>query len=92
MSDRATLYPPKASGLYCMAEWVEEYTVLTKKIIRYIIWTVMGIHVVLLFVEDFPMMYIFIGLAAHMLYYSLLSTFPFTELKDPKFIGSCSMY
>jgi len=75
-----------------MAEWVEEYTVLTKKIIRYIIWTVMGIHVVLLFVEDFPMMYIFIGLAAHMLYYSLLSTFPFTELKDPKFIGSCSTY
>ncbi len=67
---------------------MEEYTVLTKKIIRYVIVTAIVVHVLLLLMENLPVVYVLVGLAAHTCYLSLLSTFPFIEFTDPRFIAS----
>jgi len=77
-----------ASGLFYIAEIVEEYTVLTKKIIRYSIWAILVIHVLLLVFEDFPVTNILAGIVAHGIYYSLLANFPYVEFTDPRVILS----
>jgi len=75
------------SGLYYLAEIVEEYTVLTKKIIKYTTFIVIGIHVLILIWEDtFPWTYILTGILAHIAYLLLLKDFPFIELTNPFFI------
>jgi len=77
-----------AAGLYYIAELVEEYTMFTKKVIRYTIFIIAGIHVLLLFFENFPIWYVLLGLVAHGIYYSLLNEFPFIELTNWKFVLS----
>lgn len=77
-----------AAGLYYMAELVEEYTVMTAKIIKYLIWCVSGIYLGLLFFEDLPLSLIILGLISNAVYLLILKTFPFIELSNPSFILS----
>jgi hypothetical protein len=82
-----------ASGLFYLAEWVEEYTVLTKKVIRGTIIAIAVLHVLLMILENLPPLYLLLGLVAHATYFSLLPSFPFIEFSDPRFIasiGTCS--
>jgi len=81
------LFPP-ASGLFYLAEWVEEYTVLTKKIIRWTIIVVIIFHLLLMLFEDFPILYLLFGIIAHLAYSSLLPSFPFIEFFGIQFISS----
>lgn len=77
-----------AAGLYYLAELVEEYTVMSGKVIKYIIWVVTGIYVGLLLFEDLPLSLVLTGLATNIVYIGLLTTFPFIELSSPVFILS----
>ncbi|KAL6065445.1 DUF396-domain-containing protein [Balamuthia mandrillaris] len=80
-----------ASGLYYLAEWVEEYTMFTKRLIRYTVFTVLGLHLALPFFEEFPYLHTGIGIVAHLFYLSLLRSFPLFELTDVRFVGSCAL-
>eukprot|EP01118_Nematostelium_gracile_P012635 TRINITY_DN4645_c0_g1_i1.p1 TRINITY_DN4645_c0_g1~~TRINITY_DN4645_c0_g1_i1.p1 ORF type:complete len:212 (-),score=33.82 TRINITY_DN4645_c0_g1_i1:10-645(-) len=77
-----------ACGLYYVAEIAEEHTAIARRIIRYMIMTIIGLHCLLLFFEDLPLTHVAFGLISHCTYYLLLKDFPFIEFSDPKFIGS----
>mmetsp|Transcript_38251 Transcript_38251/g.51789 ORF Transcript_38251/g.51789 Transcript_38251/m.51789 type:complete len:195 (-) Transcript_38251:535-1119(-) len=73
-----------ACGLYYLALLAEEYTVLTKKIIK---WTIIGVEVLhLLCLFEFPFAYVAVGSASHAMYALLLQDFPFIELGSLKLI------
>jgi hypothetical protein len=80
-----------ATGLYYLAELVEEYTRLTRKVISYAIKAVIGLHVLLYLVDSLPLISIAIGIAAHVVYYRLLKTFPYISLASPDFLGSLGL-
>jgi hypothetical protein len=52
---------------------------------------VVCLHVLLLILEDLPWWGVLFGLASHLLYFQMLANYPFLELTDPVFIGSCGM-
>lgn len=97
----------KASGLIYLAEVVEEYAFITKKIIKYTIWVlrcligigahnynwqvIIVIHVLIWILEDIPAAEILLGIFAHAVYYSLLKDFPLVSLLSVKFIASVGM-
>ncbi|KAI9034237.1 TEX261 protein [Hyaloraphidium curvatum] len=78
-----------AAGLYYLAEFVEEYSTLSKKIIRYTLWTLVVLHIPLLVVDRFPWWRVGFGILCHLFYSLLLKTFPMISLTSPEFIGSC---
>jgi hypothetical protein len=80
-----------ASGLYYLAELVEEYERLTRKIIKYAIWSVLAVHLLVWLLEGYPFIYICIGMLSHLVYYQLLRKFPQIELTSIIFIISCVM-
>lgn len=77
-----------ATGLYYLAELVEEYTSLTRRIIGYIIKGIIALHVLLLIVDRLPFFCIACGLGTHLLYHRLLKTFPYINLTSYDFLGS----
>ncbi|KAI8578370.1 hypothetical protein K450DRAFT_247565 [Umbelopsis ramanniana AG] len=81
-----------ACGLYYLAELVEEYTVFTKKIIKYATGTVVFIHVCLWIFDRKPFFQILFSLACHGVYSMNLQTFPFISLTSPPFLASCGTY
>ncbi|XP_071793184.1 protein TEX261-like [Asterias amurensis] len=78
-----------AAGLYYLAELVEEYTVITMRVIRWLVAITAGIYVGLIIFEDFPYYLTLTGLVSIGFYSLLLKTFPFIELSSPVFILSC---
>eukprot|EP01095_Lingulamoeba_sp_RSL-Kostka_P009307 TRINITY_DN3208_c1_g1_i2.p1 TRINITY_DN3208_c1_g1~~TRINITY_DN3208_c1_g1_i2.p1 ORF type:complete len:200 (+),score=19.57 TRINITY_DN3208_c1_g1_i2:140-739(+) len=81
-----------ATGLYYLAEFVEEYASFTKKLIWYTILTVFVLYIFIIILEDFPIQYTIIGLFAHVCYLRLLTaSYPILEFTDPSFILSCAM-
>ncbi|XJO71440.1 hypothetical protein BDV3_000954 [Batrachochytrium dendrobatidis] len=77
-----------ASGLYFLAEFVEENTVLSKKIIGYAIWISVGSHMMLL-MDGFPWTGVVFSLVCHAWYSTMLPSFPAIEATSVKFIISC---
>lgn len=80
-----------ATGLYYLAELVEEYTRLTKKVISWSIKVVIALHVILLVFDRLPVISIGVGIGAHVVYYRLLKTFPYISLTAPDFLGSVGL-
>uniref|UniRef100_A0A7S0WN95 Protein TEX261 n=1 Tax=Pyramimonas obovata TaxID=1411642 RepID=A0A7S0WN95_9CHLO len=80
-----------ATGLYYLAELVEEYTTFTKKVITYAVYGIVGVHVLLLVVDRLPFLCIASGVAAHGAYFTLLKKFPFISLTSPEFLASCAL-
>ncbi|XP_056669877.1 protein TEX261 isoform X1 [Monodelphis domestica] len=78
-----------AAGLYYLAELIEEYTVATSRIIKYMIWFSTAVLVGLYVFERFPSFLIGMGLFTNLVYFGLLQTFPFIMLTSPNFILSC---
>jgi len=76
-----------AAGLYYIAEWVEEYTVLTAKIIKYLIYTSCGVYIGLLMFERIPFYVIAPGLLANGVYAMLLNEFPYISLTSIWFLS-----
>uniref|UniRef100_A0A1I8JMM4 Protein TEX261 n=1 Tax=Macrostomum lignano TaxID=282301 RepID=A0A1I8JMM4_9PLAT len=67
---------------------VEEYTVFTCKLIRWLIIGTLALHAALLLLEDAWWSLIAVGVLAHLLYASLLKTYPGFQFSSPSFILS----
>jgi Transmembrane adaptor Erv26 len=78
-----------ASGLYYLSELVEEHTVLSARLLRNLIYIIVGIQTLLWLVDGFPFSLTALGIASHAVYASNLRHFPIVKLGDPLFILSC---
>ncbi|XP_054168718.1 protein TEX261-like [Oppia nitens] len=77
-----------ASGLYYLAELVEEYSVVSAKVIKYMILTTLSIYLCLFLFEEFPNSLIITGLLSHCMYLILLRSFPYFNFTSVPFISS----
>lgn len=80
-----------ASGLYYLSELVEEHTVIAKRLLAKLIYSVIGLQVVLCLVDGFPFGLTLMGVTSHIVYLGNMRRFPFVKLSDPLFIASCGM-
>mgnify|MGYP005987340279 CR=1 FL=1 len=81
-----------ASGLYYLSELVEEHTVIAKRLLTQLIYTIIGVQTVLWLVDGFPFGATLLGIVSHVVYLGNMRRFPFVKLSDPLFLLSCSMY
>ncbi|KAF1945462.1 DUF396-domain-containing protein [Clathrospora elynae] len=80
-----------ASGLYYLSELVEEHTVFAKKLLYQLIFGVVGIQVLLLVVDRFPIGLSALSIVSHVIYAQNLRRFPIVKLTDPLFLVSCAL-
>ncbi|KAF8939938.1 transmembrane adaptor Erv26-domain-containing protein [Dissophora ornata] len=78
-----------ACGLYYLAELVEEYTVLTKKIIKGLTLVVVVLHLSLWLLDGLPFSKIMFSLGCHGVYSLNLANFPYISLLSAPFLLSC---
>lgn len=78
-----------ASGLYYLSELVEEHTVLSKKLLSRLIYTVIAIQFLLAAIDRFPLALSAFSIASHVIYSLNLRRFPVVKLTDPIFLASC---
>ncbi|KAG0369792.1 transmembrane adaptor Erv26-domain-containing protein [Gamsiella multidivaricata] len=78
-----------ACGLYYLAELVEEYTVMTKKIIKGLTLTVVALHLLLWLLDGLPFTKIVFSLGCHAVYSLNLANFPYINLLSAPFLLSC---
>ncbi|KAL5238762.1 hypothetical protein ACI65C_006172 [Semiaphis heraclei] len=76
------------AGVYYLAEFVEEHTSLTKKVIKWTIHVVIICHIGLYIFDNIPLTLIALGLLSHIVYYFLLTDFPHFNLTSVSFISS----
>ncbi|KAL5121980.1 erv26 superfamily protein [Pleosporales sp. CAS-2024a] len=80
-----------ASGLYYLSELVEEHTVLAKKLLTRLIYSVIGLQVLLTVVDGFPVGLSVLSVVSHGIYAQNLRRFPIVKLTDPLFLLSCAL-
>ncbi|KAK0516609.1 hypothetical protein JMJ35_001212 [Cladonia borealis] len=78
-----------ASGLYYLSELVEEHTVLARKLLTRLIYTIIAIQALLALIDRFPFLLSAVSIASHAVYMGNLRHFPIVKLTDPVFILSC---
>uniref|UniRef100_A0A915K098 Protein TEX261 n=1 Tax=Romanomermis culicivorax TaxID=13658 RepID=A0A915K098_ROMCU len=78
-----------ASGLYYIAELIEEYTSLAAKILRSIIWVTILLYLGFYFFENLPIKLLICGTASQIFYLRLLKGFPVFHVYSLSFILSC---
>ncbi|KAK3072675.1 erv26 super protein [Teratosphaeriaceae sp. CCFEE 6253] len=78
-----------ASGLYYLSELVEEHTVLAKRILTRLIYTVIALQLLLTLVDKFPPTLSALSIGSHVVYRQNLRRFPIVKLTDPVFLLSC---
>ncbi|CAI6355491.1 unnamed protein product [Macrosiphum euphorbiae] len=76
------------AGVYYLAEFVEEHTSLTRKVIKWTIHVVIICHIGLYVFDNLPLTLIALGLLSHIVYYFLLTDFPHFNLTSLSFISS----
>ncbi|GIY07207.1 protein TEX261 [Caerostris extrusa] len=77
-----------AAGLYYVAELIEEYTVLTCRVIRILILVTMAIYGGVFLFEDLTASMIICGIISQVMHLLVLRTFPFFDLTSFPFIGA----
>ncbi|KDR08618.1 protein TEX261 [Zootermopsis nevadensis] len=80
-----------AAGLYYLAELVEEYTVMTKRIIWWMTVITLSFYIGFLLFEDFPTSIIICGIISQVAHLFILKTFPFVVIASPAFIVAVIM-
>jgi len=80
-----------ASGLYYLSELVEEHSVIAKKLLTRLIYTVIGIQTLLCIFDGFPFFLSVLSIVSHVVYLGNMRRFPIVKLSDPLFISSCGM-
>ncbi|KHN98926.1 DUF396 domain protein [Metarhizium album ARSEF 1941] len=78
-----------ASGLYYLSELVEEHTVMAKRLLTRLIYTIIGVQLALWLVDGFPFGATVLGVFVHVVYLGNMRRFPFVKLSDPLFLLSC---
>lgn len=79
------------TGLYYLAEMVEEYTRFAKKFLQNAIKATVCIHVLLFFVDGMPFTACLVGGLSQIAYSRLLKRYPFIEVQTMEFAGSVVM-
>lgn len=77
-----------AAGLYYLAELVEEYTVMAKKVITWMIVGSVLLYAVFIFTERFTWTLILCGVGAQGLHAAILKNFPYVKFLSPSFLGA----
>lgn len=80
-----------ATGLFYLAELVEEYASTACRVIRYMIYGTLLVYIGLLLFEDMSYSLIICGIIQQVLHFMLLSSFPFFSFSSPTFVGTCVM-
>ncbi|KAI6084553.1 transmembrane adaptor Erv26 [Hypoxylon rubiginosum] len=80
-----------ASGLYYLSELVEEHTVIAKRLLTKLIYSIIGLQVILCLVDGFPWGLSLMGIVSHVVYLGNMRRFPFVKLSDPLFVASCML-
>ncbi|KOS21066.1 Protein SVP26 [Escovopsis weberi] len=78
-----------ASGLYYLSELVEEHTVVAKRLLTRLIYTIIGAQTLLWLFDGFPFWASLLGIFSHVVYLGNMRRFPFVKLSDPLFLLSC---
>lgn len=78
-----------ASGLYYLSELVEEHSAFAKRVLQRMIYTVLGLHILILIFDKQPFFLTLFSCFAHVIYSQNLRSFPFIQLSSPVFISSC---
>ena len=78
-----------ASGLYYLSELVEEHTVLARKLLTRLIYTIITVQILLALIDRFPILLSILSVGSHAVYLGNLRHFPIVKLSDPVFILSC---
>jgi hypothetical protein len=76
------------TGLYYLAEMVEEYTRLTKKVLDWAIKVTLVMHALLLVIDRMPFMTLLISGASQVAYGRMLKRFPFIDFASVDFVGA----
>jgi len=78
-----------AAGMYYVAELIEEYTTVAKRIIRLILITVTSLNILLIIFEtQFTWTLCGIGLISNIIYFFILADFPVIGFLSPTFLFS----
>ncbi|KAJ2384835.1 erv26 super protein [Coemansia sp. RSA 2559] len=77
-------------GLYVLSEWVEEHPRTTRRLLRYTIWGV-DVVLVLMAIDGLSVWRILISVGANHIYATNLEGFPLVNLGGAKFLGSCAL-
>ena len=81
-----------ACGLYYLAELVEEYTVLTKRLMYLSTYAVLCAHPLFYLLEEqLPLSGIVSGMAAHGCYLWMLESFPVIRPASPAFLSAAAL-
>ncbi|KAK4167138.1 transmembrane adaptor Erv26 [Cladorrhinum sp. PSN259] len=80
-----------ASGLYYLSELVEEHTVVAKRFLSKLIYSIMVLQLLLCIVDRFPFFLTLLGIFSHFVYLGNMRRFPFVKLTDPLFLASCAL-
>ncbi|CAG9857341.1 unnamed protein product [Phyllotreta striolata] len=75
-----------AAGLYYLAELVEEYTTIAKKIIWWMNLVTLTLYILLWTFENFPISMIGCGVAAQLIHFVILRSFPFVSFLSIEFV------
>ncbi|KAK3061985.1 hypothetical protein LTS18_005044 [Coniosporium uncinatum] len=78
-----------ASGLYYLSELVEEHTVFAKRLLTQLIYSIIGLQILLAVVDRFPLTLTAMSIGSHVVYMQNLRRFPIVKLSSPVFISSC---
>lgn len=81
-----------ASGLYYLSELVEEHTVMAKKLLTKLIYTIIVAQALLWLFDGLPLKSTLLGIVAHIVYLGNMRRFPFVKLSDPLFLLSCGTW
>lgn len=78
-----------AAGMYYVAELIEEYTTVAKRIIRFILVIITSLNILLiLFETQFTWTLCAIGLISNIIYFFILADFPVIGFLSPTFLFS----
>ncbi|KAK9874676.1 hypothetical protein WA026_005496 [Henosepilachna vigintioctopunctata] len=77
-----------ASGLYYLAELVEEFSSVAKKFITWMNTTVTVLFILLWLLEGFPSIMVFCGVLAQISHFVILKNFPYVNFFSPGFIAA----
>lgn len=80
-----------ASGLYYLSELVEEHSVLARKTLSRMIYSVIAFQTLLTLVDRLPLALSALSIGSHILYLQNLRRFPWVKLSDPIFLASCAL-
>lgn len=78
-----------AAGLYYLSEQVEAHTVVTKRILLYLVYFALAAHILLWIFDGLPFWQTLISITTNVFYLTTTSQFPVVDLWSSQFLGSC---